>query len=256
MQETITSTVNNYRLTTKVIGFSGIDSKGRSSIRDSGEVILITTQSYRVILYYNPAVESFHLSQDCIGINFNNLLCRFTLADGVSLIKGIVDNDSGLLAKRLVVRTCGEIRQNVDILDIIEETNEDFQKSGHLGASTLVSGEISKDGRLEILSIGSRDDIGMIRLIHGQKVDNIDGQARGFIGEKFHHYLNKQNPPCPYSLVVTSDGIKISDNDIKKILDVANKDFSPKPLKKIISDSVEENPDDQSLIVISKLDSK
>ena len=254
----ITSSTKDYKISQKVVGFAGIDNKGRSHISDTGDLILITHKGYKIILYYNPALEFLHQPQDSLGIVFDESSIKFALADGVSIVQGILDNDSGELAKRLVVGMCQT--ESANKLGIIKKIVAKFKKEGYFGASTLITGEINGD-KLKTLFIGSEDDIGDVRLFYNKqslilagarigKVDFFNYKAHGFAGEDFRHDQGEQLLPDPFSLVVASDGAKISDADLKKILKVAREEFLPQALKEVIKRAIKENPDDQSLMVI------
>lgn len=249
MDQLITSSTKDYKISQKVIGFAGANRKGRQHIGDAGDLILITHKDYKFILYYKPAVEFFHQSQDSLGIIFDESSIKFALADGVSIVSSILENDSGELAKRLVIGVCQAEKD--DKLNTIKKTVAQFKNDGYFGASTLITGEIINGNTLKTLSIGSADDIGEVRLFHGRKMDFINNKASGFIGEDFHHDQNEQLLPDHFSLVVTSDGTEISDTELKKIIKVAE-EFSLEKLKEVIKRAIKENPDDQSLMIIMR----
>lgn len=250
MDQSIISCTKDYKISQKVIGFAGVNNKGRSRIGDTGDLILITHKDYKFILYYNPAVESFHQPQDSMGIIFNESSIKIALADGVSIVQGVLENDSGELAKRLVIDM--NQAESGNKLGTIEKVVTQFKNDGYLGASTLITGEITKGNKLKTLLIGSGDDIGEVRLFHGRKMDFISHNASGFIGENFHNDQAEQLLPNSFSLVVTSDGIEISNTELKKILKLAREEFSLEKLRKVIKGAIKENPDDQSLMIVMK----
>lgn len=250
MDQSITSSTKNYRISQKAIGFAGVNSKGRSHIGDVGDLILETYKDYKFILYYNPALEFFHQPQDSLGIVFNESSIKFALADGVSIVSGILENDSGELAKRLVIDVCQA--ESDDKLGAIEKVTTQFKNEGYFGASTLITGEITNGDKLKTLFIGSGDDIGKVWLFHGRKMDFINHKASGFVGEEFRRDQDEQPLPDLFSLVVASDGAEISNTELKKILKVAREEFLPETLKEVIKRAIKENPDDQSLMIIMK----
>ena len=260
MDQLITSGTKNYKISQRVIGFAGIDDRSRMHIDDVGDLILITHKDYKFILYYNPAADFLHQPQDSLGIVFDESSIKFALADGVSIVQGILENDSGELAKRLVIHMCQAKVDNK--LGAIEKVVTQFKSDGYFGASTLITGEINGD-KLKTLFIGSEDDIGDVRLFHNKqslilagarigKVDFFNYKAHGFAGEDFRHDQGEQLLPNHFALVVASDGAEISNTELKKILKVAKEEFSLETLREAIKRAIKENPDDQSLLIIMK----
>lgn len=248
----IRSNIEDYKISRGVIGFAGINGKGRSQSKDTGDIVFLAHENYYCVLYHNPAVDSFHQPQDSLGISFNDndSSVRFALADGVSLVKGILENDSGELAKRLVIKMCKD--ETEDKLHSIKRIVNKFQNSEYLGASTLITGEITKENKLKALFIGSKADIGSVRLLYNRKIHTIDDSSNGFAGEDFRHDQTEQLLPDHYSLVIASDGAKISDTNLRKILKTIKENPPLETLEKTITDVIEENPDDQSLMIIMK----
>ncbi len=203
------------------------------------------------MLYYNPAVSSFHEAQDAISIRISDEQIQLALADGVSIVRKLWDNDSGKLAHQLVTTLCSN--SNKDITETVNQVVSEFSKDGKIGASTLIYGEISQTKQLRLYLAGGKTNLGTICVYTGSHTERIVSQSRGVIGERFTPDDIHRTLPDTCTLLATTDGILIPDTNINAFMRDIHTSLSEETAAiDIFSTHTQPSADDQSLLVISR----
>jgi len=250
MKDEIASSTPHHFLDSGVIGFSGFSNIEitRRHVSENGHVTLIQNDTYLIALYYNPAVTFFHEAQDALGIYVANDTVRFAIADGVSVVRGILENDSGLLAHQLVIESCKQANKNLN--ETVRSVYSAFSKAGNLGDSTFTYGEIDQHNAIRLFFIGDQSDMGHIYLASGSTVNTIAIRSKGNVGRQYQAAEITETLTNQSALIATTDGITILKSDITPFIRKIRADFSLSAVTQALTALIPENQDDQSLIAI------
>lgn len=227
--------------------------KGREATRATGDIAHIRHGRYDILLYHNPAVEGFHLPQDAIGVCLKKKKeIIFGLADGVSIVAGTMDNDSGILAHEVVtyIHRLTDSNWKSELTALCQK----YLNANILAASTVIWGEVYVErgsSNLKILLVGSPHDMGLLKLFKDNVILNLLNQSSGFIPYMYSSRLQKIILPSKSALLFTTDGIWLEDTAVKELLDLQRTNSDLDDILSFIQKNSSPNKDDQSLLLIS-----
>lgn len=204
------------------------------------------------MLYHNAAYYKAHKPQDSIGLYIDKQVIKFAIADGVSIVNGKVDNDSGILSFNLI-QQFPHWDMNTWENDI-ELFLNDYLKSSFVGASTLTLGSIDLEKSvLDMLFVGNQEDMGLSEIYQKGEFKIIPNNSYGFLPKHYKKTTSKIRLHDTFCLVLSSDGVSIERKDIKNIVD--NKSLT-KPVLSLLGElenKIIKTRDDESMIIIQKI---
>ncbi len=245
------SNTAHLHLNKSVLGFSGYSHNKlrRKYILGSPYLIRIRSEKQIILVYYNPAVDEFHIPQDAIGIiKLDSLL--FGLADGVTIVKGAKNNHSAMLSYACInqLKNLKSSLWNKEI-DMIASK---FATPHFVGASTCIWGRIHQSQlttKLKILFVGNPLDMGMSYLFTPDGKLNLKNQSAGFLPSNYTIDSSEVFLPPIYSLVFSTDGIELDTTTLNGIFNNLNH-LSFEETLMLLKEQVKPNQDDQSMFMV------
>ncbi len=248
----VESTSKDFSISNNVLGYSGVLSKNRENESDAGSLLKVNYEKYICMLYHNPALLKAHKPQDSIGLFINSQTIKFAIADGVTIVDGKVNNDSGNLSFNLI--------QQLPLWDINNWENEievflkEYLNSSFTGASTLSLGSIDlENSSLAMLFVGNHEDMGLSEIYQKGEFKIIPNNSYGFLPKHFKKTMSNIPLHDAFCLVLSSDGVTI---DRKDIIDIVEHNYLSKPAFNLLGElekRIIKTRDDESMIIIQKV---
>ncbi|MBD3363558.1 hypothetical protein GF362_07625 [Candidatus Dojkabacteria bacterium] len=240
-----------------IIGYSGyLCKQGRNKVDSMGFLTQRTYLDYCISIYFNPVLDKYHKPQDSVGIFVQDNRLAFAIADGVSIIRGTTQNDSGYVAHKLVSNLPQFYFDKLN--SQLKKISRELKNKNTSGASTLSLGIIrhEKDtDQIDFSFIGNTLDIGVSMISLGNKLETIQNQSSGYFLSNYRISTKSYELKKCYDIFLSSDGLKLPMNAVKKLIDMNIKQRSSDFIK-VIKQFQSKIPDDQSIIIISKTNSE
>lgn len=232
----------------EISGYSGYNLAFPSTNR-SPYSFLLQNNHWKVFVLYRPADINHHLPQDSLGIVIKKNEIDFSIADGVSIVNSTHDNQSGLVSLELVKESLS--KKTPDYKALWEKQKNNQVK----GASTLQHGRITST-EIVIDCFGETNDLGeTCYLDSSNKIINLSMNGYDFFPQSLKPKQTVRENIEVKGFVSTSDGVILTEDQLYKLFNSLKTKPEKVEIDKDVLNLLPNSPDDQSIIMSTKLDS-